>query len=114
MRMNIAALYEDPKFKVKCRESESEYKQQHAGIRQGCPLSPYLFLLVMTVMFHDIHKRCRNRTRNGIIDGLDFSEILYADDTLLVLKNTRTTNVLLTEIEKESNYYNMKLNKNKC
>ena len=82
MRNNIAALYEDPKFKVKCKESESEIKQQAAGIRQGCPLSPYLFLLVTTVMFNDIHFNQGRTVISGRVDGLSFSELLYADDTL--------------------------------
>ena len=41
---NIEAIYEKPKCKVKGSESESEFKLQSSGIRQGCPLSPYLFL----------------------------------------------------------------------
>ena len=50
----------------------------------------------------------------GAIAGLDFTEILYADDTLLAVKNTRTANLYLKRIEEESAYYSMKLNKNKC
>ena len=111
---NIEAIYEKPKFKVKDRDGESDFKEQSSGIRQGCPLSPYLFLLVMTVMFEDIHERIGRNIIKGKIDGLLFSEILYADDTLLVMKNTRDTNLLLKEIEIESSYYNMKLNNGKC
>ena len=89
---NIEAIYERPKFKAKDRESESEFKLQSSGIRQGCPRSSYLFLLVMTIMFEDIHTRIGRKICNGKIDGLLFTEILYADDTLLVMKNTRDTN----------------------
>ena len=96
------------------KDERSEYKVQEAGIRQGCPLSPYLFFLVMTVMFHDIYDRCSGKLFYGTIEGLAFAELLYADDTLLVLKNTRAMNILLAEIEKESAYYNLRLNKGKC
>ena len=89
MIANIEALYKDPKFKVECKDSESNYMSQEAGIRQGCPLSPYLFLLVMTVMFADIHNRRRTTLVHGLIDGINFGEILYADDTRIVMKRTR-------------------------
>ena len=32
----------------------------------------------------------------------------------MVLKNTRAMNILLAEIEQESAYYNLRLNKGKC
>ena len=65
-------------------------------------------------MFADIHSRVNHKIIAGKIDGLLFTEILYADDTLLVLKKTRETNIRLKEIQIESFYYNMKLNKDKC
>ena len=58
MIKNIAALYENPKFKVVFPGEESEEFKQESGIRQGCPLSPFLFILLMTVLFHDIHCQC--------------------------------------------------------
>ena len=98
---NIEAVYENPRFKVKDNEGESEYKRQDVGIRQGCPLSPYLFLLVMTVMFADIYERQGRHIMNGKINGFTYAEVLYADDTLLALKRTKETNILLKEIEIE-------------
>ena len=97
---NIKAIYDNPQFRVVGKENTSEYRQQKTGIRQGCPLSPYLFILVMTVMFADIKNRTRHRLftasrRRGAIDGLGFTEILYADDTLLVLKDDKTASLLL-------------------
>ena len=62
-------------------------------------------------MFHDIYDRCSGNILYGQIDGLTFAELLYADDALLVLKSTRAMNILFAEIEKESAYYNLILNK---
>ena len=38
-------LYKNPKFKIELEGLESEWHTQSTGIRQGCPLSPYLFLI---------------------------------------------------------------------
>ncbi len=70
-------------------------------------------------MFADIHRRVGHKLtsptpRKGKIDGINFSEILYADDTLLVLQDDKSASLLLQEIEIESAYYNMKLNEDKC
>ena len=110
----IKAIYTNPKFRVDKGEEQSEWKPQLYGIRQGCPLSPYLFMLVMTVMFHDIHREVGPQIKEGLLQGFDLSEILYADDTLLVLTDGDKTNILLQAIERESAYYGLRLNNNKA
>ena len=50
----IKALYKNIRFRVKIDGQTSDLYKQETGIRQGCPLSPYLFNLIMTVAFHDI------------------------------------------------------------
>ena len=57
IRNLIKQLYKNPSFKIEFDGLTSEWKTQKSGIRQGCPLSPYLFLIVMTVMFHDVCKK---------------------------------------------------------
>jgi len=45
---------------------------------------------------------------------MTFQELLYADDTLVIAKNTQSAKDYLRYIEEESEYYNIKLNRNKC
>ena len=48
------------------------------------------------------------------MDLVDFSNILYADDTFIAGKHSRELNKILHAIEKLSSRYGMKLNKGKC
>lgn len=74
----------NPEFKVCSDNNESEWKFQYSGIRQGCPLSPYLFVLVVGALFADIKMELCTPRQLQPIDGIKFSEILFADDTLIL------------------------------
>jgi hypothetical protein len=68
-RMNVpnetirefSAMYASIKFKIKDGEGFSSEREQRTGIRQGCPLSPYLFIILMTAMFMDVHDEVGKR-----------------------------------------------------
>ena len=47
----IKSLYSSPMFQVINNENISPWLQQRTGIRQGCPLSPFLFILRCIVCF---------------------------------------------------------------
>ena len=47
-------MYSNPTFYVTVDEEESECARQNTGIRQGCPLPPYLIILVMDRLFEII------------------------------------------------------------
>ena len=70
-------------------ENQSNFWKQHTGIRQGFPLSPYLFIIVMTALFKDVGKRLNTPKQNEPICGIKFAVILYADDTLLFGTHTK-------------------------
>ena len=91
---------------------QSNTKKQERGIRQGCPLSPYLFVLVMTVLLHDIHWQAEKR--KDYPEGIDFGEVLYADDTILSGKDAKQVQKVLQKIEEVSREYGLTLNKEKC
>ena len=110
----IQSFYTEPLFKVSMNGQDSDWKCQGTGIRQGCPLSPYLFCLVMGALFTDIKAELNTPRQKQPIDGIHFSEILYADDTLIFGANTHCIIVLLHAIEKHSEYYGLKLNYDKC
>jgi len=72
----VKEIYKEPKFRVKCGRNESEYMTQESRIRQGCPLSPYLFVIVMSAMIQDIKNRLNTPKQHDPIYGIEFAEIL--------------------------------------
>ena len=72
----INNLYASPQFSVSMEGSASEWKPKDTEIRQGCPLSPYLFVIRMFVMLDDIHLDDHlNFARQRII-GIDCDQVV--------------------------------------
>ena len=110
----IKAMYTNTKFNITTEGHTSEWYNQETGIRQGCPLSPYLFLIIMTTLFHDIHSLDPQSLTQHRICGANFDEIVYADDTICVSNDTKAMNKFLKSIEEEGAKYGLTLNKDKC
>ena len=49
----VQAIYANRTFQVRDSGTVSSVKGQLSGISQGCPLSPFLFPCVMTILLHD-------------------------------------------------------------
>ena len=80
----VKILYTDIKSSVTNNGWHSEYFDLGRGVRQGCPLSPYLFILCAEIL--------AMQTRdNAKIEGIDignknYNILQYADDTQLFTK----------------------------
>ena len=77
------------KFSVLINSSPSGFFQSSRGLRQGDPLSPYLFVIAMEV-FSCLLRRVINggflsgwRVRGRSGEGILISHLLFADDTLV-------------------------------
>ena len=80
----VEALYATPSFNVEMEGYESTRVRQETGFRQGCPLSPYLFIVLMTCLFNDIHKHVKLKLNEHRVTGMDTDQILHADDTIYI------------------------------
>jgi hypothetical protein len=109
----LEALYAEITFRIRDAEGTSTERKQRTGIRQGCPLSPYLFIILMTALMMDVSNEVGNVETTASKDA-GTTNLLYADDTLLISSTAATTNIMLAAIVKHSDRYGLRLNEAKC
>ena len=109
----INSIYKSPRFRIRIPEGISDEHTQDIGIRQGCPLSPYLYIVATSCLMQDFLADY-NRTIRELPVGLRYPTLLFADDTLLLTKKARQMTNTLALIISHSNNYNLQLNKDKC
>ena len=108
----IRDLYKDQTFNTLGMQGSTAQAKPHTGIRQGCPLSPYLFIMVMTVLMFDVDRRLRTHgiPTNTWSVGKPVYDLEYADDTLLIAVTKPQAEEFLRAIQVESSLYGLSLN----
>ena len=81
------------------------------GVRQGDPLSPYLFTLVLETLA--IHIRNDNSIKGIQINDHEFKLIIFADDLTVFLKDSSSFHRLVAMLQIFSQYSGLKVNKEK-
>ena len=109
----VAEIYRNPRFRIRIPEGISEEHQQDIGIRQGCPLSPYLYIIATSCLMQDFLTDY-NKQIHELPEGTQSPTLLFADDTLLLTKTAKQMTDTLALIIDHSDTYNLSLNKEKC
>ena len=80
----VAGIFCDRKIVVRDENRISHQHYQYFGICQGCPLSPFLFVILKSVLMYDATSQLTNDVGVELTEGLCVHRLLYADGTLLV------------------------------
>ena len=84
----VSLLFHDASACVKLNGEPSPYFPIQRGVRQGCPLAPYLFLIVTEVLNAMVSQEMRAGRVQGIslpFEGRQQIIAQYADDTSFTL-----------------------------
>ena len=111
----ISSIYRNPVFYIQGFNQAECKGHVHAGIRQGCPLSPYLCIVVLSVILADMDSDLSYHgtpTNTWSVSHSVF-EIEYADDTLLLSITTGQLQQFLSALETVSSENGMRLNQDK-
>ena len=110
----IKLLYKEPCAVFKNNGWISDKINLKRGIRQGCPVSALLFILVVEVLAIKLKEnQYKGITIESACDSLELKLCQYADDTCLFLKDEVQIKEVFQVIEKFSTLAGPKLNRSK-
>ena len=116
-RQVIMALYNNPTFIVRDSSQKSSKYTQTKGLRQGCPLSPYLFGLVLTHLFYDVEQTygsCYGEISGVFHVPSPLWDLEYADDTVLLSCSAQQLNRVFHIVQYHGQKRGLQINEEKC
>ncbi|XP_029054544.1 uncharacterized protein LOC114881833 [Osmia bicornis bicornis] len=93
----VKEIYRRSKCTIRVGEEVSEEFFTEMGVRQGCPLSPTLFAILIS----DIEEEFRKAQAGGVVVGREkFWTLAYADDLVLVTNDEREMQEMMKTLER--------------
>jgi hypothetical protein len=109
----LQALYSDNTAQVITPHGLTDHVHITRGLRQGCPLSPLLFVLLLEPLLQRIHQdpRCEGFPCRKIVNGnglwTNLKALAYADDVALVAQSRQSLQRALDLFSEFCNYHGM-------
>ena len=98
----VQSLYICSQAAVRTREGETDWFEVKCGFRQGCVLSPLLFIIFMD----NIMKRA-NQEENSI------EELMFADDLALIAEDQIRLQEMVSNLDQQCKNYGMRISRDK-
>ena len=109
----IKMFYNGAKSKIINNGNTSDFFSIKRGVRQGCPLSSYIFIICIELLSYEIN---RNKRIKGVtIEGHEVKHTLFADDATFITNGSRGAfEELIYTLDNFGNISSLKLNVKKC
>ena len=108
----IEALYNNIEAQIKINGNLSQSFHVETGVRQGCPLSMILYIILAEVMITNIIK---NKDIKGItVAQKEIKVSAFADDTTLYIGDNRSFPHLQHQLRQFELFAGVRYNRNKC
>ena len=105
----IKSIYTDRQFLIQEMGISSDLHCQDFGISQGCPLSPFLCIILMTIVMHDAKSNLLDKGWQ-LNPKFLLHDLLYADDTLLIEVDVDCLQTYMQEVARYGKEYGLALN----
>ncbi|CAH8430565.1 unnamed protein product [Schistosoma mattheei] len=109
----IKALYSNTTGRVRAYGELSSELITSSGVRQGCPLSPFLFNFVVDVLL-EITLSSSKFTGVELLPGGSLVDLEYADDIVLFGEDTDKMQSLLATLSNNASMFGMRFSPSKC
>jgi exonuclease III len=112
MLFALASFYRIVTCKIKFADGVSDTFDCNIGVRQGCPLSPFLFGVFVEIL-HDMIKQAAAAVgaRIDCMEGaLTLALLMFADDVVLIAESAQGLQILLDVLHEFCQRYNMAVN----